>query len=69
VTLLGGTAGFGNGVLYKIDSGGTFTLVHTFIDAPDGSLPGRLIQARDGTIYELTPSGGTNFFFRHNLSG
>src|SRR5450432_1175365 len=57
VTFVGGSSGLGNGVLYKIDPSGTFTLVHTFTDAPDGSLPGRLIQARDGMIYGLTPSG------------
>src|SRR3954467_2380923 len=60
VTFLGGGGGLGNGVLYKIDRGGTFTVVHTFTDTPDGSLPGRLNRASDGTIYGLTLSGGTN---------
>ncbi|HEX4668062.1 MAG TPA: choice-of-anchor tandem repeat GloVer-containing protein [Chthoniobacterales bacterium] len=61
VTFLGGGGGLGNGVLYKIDRRGTFSVVHTFTDSPDGSLPGKLIQASDRTIYGLTAGGGANF--------
>lgn len=61
VTFLGGSNGLGNGVLYKVDRRGTFTVVHNFLDTPDGSLPGKLLQASDGTIYGLTASGGTKF--------
>jgi len=61
VTFLGGSTGLGSGLLYKIDRGGIFSVVHTFTDSPDGSFPGKLIQARDGTIYGLTSSGGTKF--------
>jgi uncharacterized repeat protein (TIGR03803 family) len=59
-TVLGAGADFGKGVLYKIDSGGNFSLVHIFTDTPDGALPGRLIQAADGSIYGLTPAGGAH---------
>jgi uncharacterized repeat protein (TIGR03803 family) len=58
VTFLGGPGALGDGVLYQIDSSGTFSVLHEFADLPDGSLPGRLIQARDGTIYGVTLSGG-----------
>ena len=58
VTALGGDAGVGNGVLYKVDNAGAFQIVHVFTDQPDGSIPGRLMRAADGTIYGLTGSGG-----------
>ncbi len=58
VTFLGGVGALGNGVLYRIDTDGSFNVVHEFADTPDGSLPARLIQARDGTIYGVTLSGG-----------
>lgn len=61
VTFLGGGSGLGDGVLYKIDRARNFTVVHTFTDRPDGSLPNKLIQASDGTIYGLSASGGANF--------
>jgi uncharacterized repeat protein (TIGR03803 family) len=43
------------------DRSGIFSIVHTFTDTPDGSLPSKLIQASDGTIYGLTASGGAKF--------
>jgi uncharacterized repeat protein (TIGR03803 family) len=57
VTFLGGGTGLGSGVLYSIASG-RFSVVHTFTDTPDGSLPSRLIEASDGLLYGLTASGG-----------
>ena len=39
VTFRGGSPGLGNGVLYKVDRAGTFTVIHTFTDTPDGSIP------------------------------
>jgi uncharacterized repeat protein (TIGR03803 family) len=60
VTFRGGSPGLGNGVLYKIDRAGTFTVIHIFTDTPDGSSPSRLIQASDGTIYGLAASGGSS---------
>lgn len=57
VTILGGANQF-DGVLYKIDRAGTFSVVHHFSDAPDGAIPGRLILGSDGNIYGLTGSGG-----------
>ncbi|MBA3542964.1 MAG: hypothetical protein H0T83_00750, partial [Chthoniobacterales bacterium] len=59
VTFIGGDGTVGNGVLYKIDGNGVFTIIHKFAGSPDGALPGRLIQAADGTIYGLTSSGGS----------
>ena len=60
VTFRGGSPGLGNGVLYKVDRAGTFTVIHTFTDTPDGSIPSRLIQASDGSIYGLAASGGSH---------
>ncbi len=54
VTILGGPGIFG--VLYRIDASGVFHTVHVFTDQPDGAVPGRLIQGRDGFIYGLTGS-------------
>lgn len=72
VTFLGGDGVIGNGVLYKIDGNGVFTVVHKFAGSPDGALPGRLIQAADGTIYGLTSSGGSlsaGTVYRIDLAG
>ncbi len=72
VTFLGGSAGVGDGVLYTIDRAGTFTIVHTFTNTPDGSEPGRLIRGSDGSIYGLTGFGGANSsgtVYRVDLAG
>lgn len=54
-----GAQGVGNGTLYRIDPGtGAFTLIHAFQGTPDGSLPGRLVPASDGSIYVVVASGG-----------
>lgn len=59
VTLLGGDGqSTGLGVLYKITPAGAFSIVHTFTDAPDGSLPVRLFSAPGDVIYGTTGSGG-----------
>lgn len=60
VTNSGGGALPGGGVLYKIDPSGNFAVVHTFLDKPDGATPGKLIQAKDGSIYGVTATGGSN---------
>jgi uncharacterized repeat protein (TIGR03803 family) len=59
-----GTAGggaSGAGLVYKITTDGTFTVLHEFAGAPTepGSPLGALIQAADGTFYGTTSSGGT----------
>lgn len=53
--------GFGScGVVFKLDSAGAFTVLHTFTGAPDGALPqAGLIQDAKGNLYGTTQNGGT----------
>jgi uncharacterized repeat protein (TIGR03803 family) len=51
----------GCGVLFKLDSVGNFSVVHTFGNPPDGVSPsGALIQVMNGALYGVTTGGGTN---------
>jgi uncharacterized repeat protein (TIGR03803 family) len=57
-----GTSPFGideNGVVYKIDAHGRFSVVHTFTDIADGALPyGGLVIDASGNLYGATVNGG-----------
>jgi uncharacterized repeat protein (TIGR03803 family) len=54
-TLKGGSSD--GGTVFSISPSGQFTVVHTFTDSGDGSVPtGNLVQGTNGTIY-----GGTSF--------
>jgi uncharacterized repeat protein (TIGR03803 family) len=57
----GGNSGcrFGCGVVFKLDTKGKFTLLHSF-SGPDGDNAGFLIFDKTGTIYGTTGSGGTS---------
>jgi uncharacterized repeat protein (TIGR03803 family) len=58
-TINGGTANCG--VVYKIDAGGTFTLLHNFTGGNDGcTLYATLTQDSAGTLYGTTRLGGTH---------
>jgi uncharacterized repeat protein (TIGR03803 family) len=47
------------GLVYKLDSTGTETVLYRFTGGADGALPyGRLLRTGDGTIYGTTLSGG-----------
>ena len=47
------------GLVYKLDSTGTETVLHRFTGGADGGLPyGRLLRTGDGTLYGTTLSGG-----------
>jgi uncharacterized repeat protein (TIGR03803 family) len=50
----------GAGVLFKVTSSGTFTLLHSFVSATDGANPGVLMLATDGNMYGVTATGGAN---------
>jgi uncharacterized repeat protein (TIGR03803 family) len=49
----------GNGVIYKVDVHGKFSIVHTFTDIADGALPhGGLVFDAKGNLYGATANGG-----------
>ena len=55
-TNYGGSAGVG--VLFKITSGGTYTVLHSFLGGSDGINPSPApIQATDGNLYGVTTGG------------
>ena len=67
-TVMGGTGGClvgagGCGTVFKLDSSGHLTLLHSFTGSPsDGAYPDRgLIQAADGNLYGTTAQGGINY--------
>ncbi len=75
VTTYGGTSSScqgGCGVIFKIDSKGSFTLLHSFTGA-DGANPAPgLAQAGDGNFYGAAAAGGAHnkgVVFRINASG
>ena len=49
---------FGQGVLFRIDTGGALTVLHSFDERTTGSIPGAVMQARDGNLYGTTFNGG-----------
>lgn len=57
----GGVGGSGEGTVFKISSDGTtYSALHTFTGAPDGSQPeASLTQGLDGNLYGTTFFGGT----------
>jgi uncharacterized repeat protein (TIGR03803 family) len=58
VTAYGGTSG--DGVIFRIAAGGSFTLLHNFTGA-DGSLPyGTLLQDGVGNLFGTASQGGTS---------
>ncbi len=61
-TYNGGTGGgFGVGTIFKLDQGGTVSILYSFQGgSTDGSFPdGGLVQATDGNLYGSTQVGGT----------
>ena len=52
--------GLGCGVLYKLDSAGHYTLLHSFTSGADGGNPnGGVIRDSAGNLYGTTQGGGT----------
>jgi uncharacterized repeat protein (TIGR03803 family) len=50
---------YGNGVVFELDAGGTYTVLHTFAGPPDGSTPwGGVIMDPAGNLYGTTYKGG-----------
>lgn len=63
-TLFGGDLscleGAGCGVVFEISAKGTYTILHSFSDSPDGAQPvGNLLRDGIGNIYGTTDTGGT----------
>jgi uncharacterized repeat protein (TIGR03803 family) len=74
----GGTncsTGFGCGVVFKLDTAGNLTVLHSFTGGADGGLPGTGSLTRDsaGNIYGATSAGGAanggGVLFRVDLGG
>ncbi|HSZ00753.1 MAG TPA: choice-of-anchor tandem repeat GloVer-containing protein [Terriglobales bacterium] len=56
-TFYGGTSGYGT--VFKLDTGGKLTVLHSFNDAPDGAHPiGGLVLDKAGNLYGTTSDGG-----------
>jgi len=53
----GGAQWTGCGTLFKIDTAGNFTSLHSF-SGPDGAYPTAIIQGTDGNFYGTTQGGG-----------
>ena len=51
------------GSIFKIDSSGNFSPLHTFTASEGSGSPGGLILASDGNLYGTT-TGGTGYIFR-----
>ncbi len=60
-TYAGGDLGSGYGVFFKLSSGGTETILHTF-DLKDGKSPiGQVVRDSAGNFYGTTYAGGASF--------
>jgi uncharacterized repeat protein (TIGR03803 family) len=58
-TYVGG--GHGYGTVFKLEPSGTETVLHSFTDGADGSLPsGNLIMDADGNLYGVADYGGNS---------
>jgi uncharacterized repeat protein (TIGR03803 family) len=56
-------AGYGCGVIFKLDTAGNETILHTFRGIPDGAEPGygSLIRDDKGNLYGTTTQGGSAY--------
>jgi len=53
----------GCGVVFKLDTSGNETVLHTFTNTPDGALPlAALVRDKAGNLYGTTASGGTSVY-------
>ena len=65
ITVAGGTGLNSQGSVFKITPAGEFTLLYSFAELPDGSLPNgaaptSLVEGIDGNLYGVTLVGGAN---------
>jgi uncharacterized repeat protein (TIGR03803 family) len=69
-TFFGGS--YAHGTVYKIDSSGNYTVLHSFDDSTSGYPQAELIQGDDGSFYGTTSSGGSygaGMIFKLDSSG
>jgi len=63
----------GKGSVYRLDTTGSFTVLHQFADGDDGSHPVALVASRDGNVYGVTTSsqnsGKYGAFFQITAAG
>ena len=52
------TGAGGCGILFKLDTIGKETVLHTFSGGPDGAFPSAVILDKKGNLYGVTPAGG-----------
>jgi len=56
----GGTSGFG--VVFTLNTGGVFSVLHTFTGGPDGANPlASLVEGTPNNFYGTTPYGGSGY--------
>jgi len=54
------SSGFGCGTVFKLDKTGRETVLYSFTDVPDGSLPlAGLVRDKEGNLYGTTADGGS----------
>jgi uncharacterized repeat protein (TIGR03803 family) len=61
--------GLGCGVVFRLTTGGAYTVLHTFNGTTDSYLPDGITQASDGNFYGATSNEGTGAIFRVTSSG
>jgi uncharacterized repeat protein (TIGR03803 family) len=58
-TIYGGTSGYGT--VFKLDTSGKETVLHSFTSAPDGAVPeAGLVMDKEGNLYGTTAFGGSS---------
>ena len=68
VTFRGGLSD--NGVVFRLTTGGSFSVLHDFTGYPNGGNPATaLVQPSDGSLYGTAEGGGNSSIFRIDPSG
>jgi uncharacterized repeat protein (TIGR03803 family) len=68
VTFRGGLSG--NGVVFRLTTSGSFSVLHDFTGFPNGGNPATaLVQPSDGSLYGTAEGGGNSLIFRIDPSG
>jgi uncharacterized repeat protein (TIGR03803 family) len=67
----GGATGYGYGTVFKVNTSGSESVVHSFGNTPDGAYPYDGLIALHGALYGTTYAGGLNYgtVFKMSTSG